>query len=92
MAQGDNDLDFKHLFRVIFMQGGQVAIGTAIGAGVLLLVGIVAVFTAPLWLPIVALVYWRKEKKKRTAGGQDVTDLVTRKPASDPPRPADSEA
>ena len=64
MAQRSEDLDIKHLFRVIFMQGGQVAIGTAIGAGVLLLVGIVAVFLAPIWLPIFAIWYWRSEKKK----------------------------
>ena len=65
MTQQSNDLDIKHLFRVIFLQGGQVAIGTAIGAGVLLLVGIVAVFLAPIWLPIFALVYWRKECRKK---------------------------
>lgn len=76
MAKGKDDLDFGHLFRVIFMQGGQVAIGTAIGAGVLLLVGIVAVFLAPIWLPIFAFVYWRREKKRAAAGGQDVTDLA----------------
>lgn len=76
MTKGKDDLDFGHLFRVIFMQGGQVAIGTAIGAGVLLLVGIVAVFLAPIWLPIFAFVYWRREKRKTAAGGQDVTDLA----------------
>ena len=67
MAQHDDDLSIKQLFRVIFMQGGQVAIGTAIGAGVLLLVGIVAVFLAPIWLPIFAVWYWRNEKKKAAA-------------------------
>ena len=67
MTQADNDLDLKHLFRVIFMQGGQVAIGTAIGAGVVLLVGIVAVFLAPIWLPIFTIWYWRKEKRAQAA-------------------------
>lgn len=76
VATKKDDLDFGHLFRVIFMQGGQVAVGTAIGAGVLLLVGIVAVFLAPIWLPIFAFVYWRREKRKRSAPGQDVSDLV----------------
>lgn len=76
MAASKDDLDFGHLFRVIFMQGGQVAVGTAIGAGVLLLVGIVAVFLAPLWLPVFAFIYWRREKRKRSAAGQEVTDLV----------------
>jgi len=86
--QRSDDLDLKHLFRVIFMQGGQVAIGTAIGAGVLLLVGIVAVFLAPIWLPIFAFVYWRKERKKQAAAGRDVTDLVTvTSPASPPTSP-----
>ena len=75
--KGTDDLDFGHLFRVIFMQGGQVAIGTAIGAGVLLLVGILAVALAPIWLPIFAFAYWRTEKRKQAAGGQDVSDLVT---------------
>ena len=76
MATADNDLDLKELFRLLFVQGGQVAVGTAIGKGVVLLVGIVAVFTAPIWLPIFAFVYWRKERKEQAAG-QDVTDLVT---------------
>ena len=76
MSQRGEDLDVKQLFRVIFIQGGQVAVGTAIGLGVLLLVGIVGVLTAPLWLPIVAVVYWRRERRQRTAAGQDVTDLA----------------
>ena len=76
MAQRGEDLDIKQLFRVIFIQGGQVAVGTAIGLGVLLLVGIVGVLTAPLWLPIVAFVYWRREKKAKAAAGQDVSDLA----------------
>ena len=76
LAERQDDLDLGHLFRVIFMQGGQVAIGTAIGAGVLLLVGIVAVFLAPIWLPIFAFVYWRRKKRKKAAGGQDISDLV----------------
>ena len=75
MSQRGEDLDIKQLFRVIFIQGGQVAVGTAIGLGVLLLVGIVGVLTAPLWLPIVAIWYWRREKRAQAAAGQDVTDL-----------------
>ena len=75
MAERKDDLDIGHLFRVIFMQGGQVAIGTAIGAGVLLLVGIVAVCLAPIWLPLFAFGYWRREKRRK-AGGEDVSDLV----------------
>ena len=75
MAQRDDDLSFRQLFRVVFMQGGQVAIGTAIGAGVLLLVGIVGVLLAPVWLPIFAIWYWRREKRA-AAGGRDVSDLV----------------
>jgi len=67
MGQRDNDLDIGHLFRVIFLQGGQVAIGTAIGAGVLLLVGIVAVLLSPIWLPIFAVVYWQKERQRKKA-------------------------
>ena len=75
MAASTDDLDIGHLFRVIVMQGGQVAVGTAIGAGVLLLVGIVAVALAPIWLPVFAFVHWRRERRKQAAG-QDVTDLV----------------
>ena len=77
MAQHDDDLSIRQLFRVIFMQGGQVAVGTAIGAGVLLLVGIVGVLLAPIWLPIFAIWYWRREvKKQKAGGGTDVTDLA----------------
>ncbi|HEX6642253.1 MAG TPA: hypothetical protein VF215_14125 [Thermoanaerobaculia bacterium] len=76
MATREDDLSIRQLFRVIFMQGGQVAIGTAIGAGVLLLVGIVAVLLAPIWLPIFAIWYWRREKRNAAAAGQDVTDLT----------------
>lgn len=67
MAEGDNDLDIGHLFRVIFMQGGQVAVGTAIGAGVLLLVGIVGVLLSPILVPIFLFRYWRQEKVKKAA-------------------------
>ena len=67
MAQQDDDLSIRQLFRVIFLQGGQVAVGTAIGMGVVLLVGIVAVFLAPLWLPVFAFVYWRKERRRQEA-------------------------
>ena len=67
MAQQDDDLSIRQLFRVIFLQGGQVAVGTAIGMGVVLLVGIVAVFLAPIWLPIFAFVYWRKERRRQEA-------------------------
>jgi hypothetical protein len=67
MAQHDDDLSIRQMFRVIFMQGGQVAVGTAIGAGVLLLVGIVGVLLAPIWLPIFAIWYWRKEAKLKKA-------------------------
>jgi len=67
MAQHDDDLSIRRLFRVIFMQGGQVAVGTAIGAGLVLLFGIIAVFLAPIWLPIFAFVYWRREKKNAEA-------------------------
>ena len=77
MEQREDDLSIRQLFRVIFMQGGQVAVGTAIGAGVLLLVGIVAVALAPIWLPIFAIWYWRKEKRNAAAGPQDVSDLAT---------------
>ena len=84
MATGEDDLSIRQLFRVIFMQGGQVAVGTAIGAGVLLLVGIVAVLLSPIWLPIFAVWYWRNEKKKGAAG-QDVTDLAVARPVDDTP-------
>jgi hypothetical protein len=84
MAERSEDLDIGHLFRVIFMQGGQVAVGTAIGAGVLLLVGIVAVLLAPIWLPVFAVVYWQKERRKKAAAGQDVTDLAG---GGEPPPP-----
>ena len=76
MSQRTDDLSIKQLFQVIFLQGGQVAIGTAIGMGVVLLVGLVGVLLAPIWLPIFAFVYWRRERRKQAAGGQDVTDLV----------------
>ena len=59
-----DDLDLKHLFRLVFMQGGQVAIGTAIGAGVLLLVGIVGIFLSPLLLPVFLFLHWRREKTR----------------------------
>jgi len=85
MATRDDDLSFRQLFRVIFMQGGQVAVGSAIGAGVLLLVGIVAVLLAPIWLPIFAIWYWRNEKRKAAAAGQDVTDLVATGGGGAPP-------
>ena len=62
MSEPHDDLDLKQLFRVIFIQGGQVAIGTAIGAGVLLLVGIVGILLSPVLVPIFLWLYWRKEK------------------------------
>ena len=89
MAEQDDDLSIRQLFRVIFMQGGQVAVGTAIGAGVLLLVGIVAVALSPIWLPIVAIWYWRRERRNAAAGGRDVTDLASARAvdAAAPPVP-----
>ena len=85
MAEYDDDLSIRQLFRVIFMQGGQVAVGTAIGAGVLLLVGIAGVLLAPIWLPIFAIWYWRREKRNAAGGGRDVTDLAVGRRVDDAP-------
>ena len=95
MTRHDDDLSIRQLFRVIFMQGGQVAVGTAIGMGVVLLVGVAGVLLAPIWLPILAIWYWRSEKRKAAAGGRDVTDLssvVPLEPQTESDRPADSVA
>ena len=69
------DLDLGHVFRVIFLQGGQILIGTAIGAGVLLLVGVLGVLLSPILVPIFLYRYWRQEKRAAQAG-QAVTDLT----------------
>ena len=75
MTEQRDDLDLKHLFRIIFLQGGQVAVGTAIGAGVLLLVGVVGVLLSPVLVPLFLYLYWRQERAKK-APGQDVTGLT----------------
>jgi hypothetical protein len=69
MSNGD-DLDLGHAFRVIFVQGGQIAIGTAIGAGVLLLVGIVGILLAPILAPVLLYRHVRRERRKARGGGE----------------------
>ena len=75
MTGRHDDLDLAHLFRVVFVQGGQVLLGTAIGAGVLLLVGIIGVLLSPILVPVFLFVHRRQEEARRAAG-QDVTALA----------------
>ena len=68
MAERDDDIRFGQVAGVVLLQILQVSIGTAIGAGVLLLIGVLGVLLSPILVPVFLIRYLRQRKAQ--AGGR----------------------